>query len=121
MTLTPEDHQRINAAIARAETATSGEIFCVLSRQASEYRDTPLFWAAAASLVLPAMLIPLGFSPAWFDWVPGFGGWTAGHAAAADTTGAFTLIAYAGVQAVTFLVPAATSRPHPSARPRSVA
>jgi putative membrane protein len=106
MTLTPEDHKRINAAIARAETATSGEIFCVLARQASEYRDTPLAWAAAAALVAPALTIPLGFSPAWFDWVPLFGGWTAGHSAAADTTGAFTLIAYALTQAVVFLVAA---------------
>lgn len=106
MTLTPEDHARINAAIAKAETATSGEIFCVLSRQASEYRDTPLAWAAAAALILPALLIPLGFSPAWFDWVPFFGGWTAGHSAAAESTGAYTLIAYAAVQAVTFLLAA---------------
>lgn len=106
MMLTPEDHARINAAIARAETATSGEIFCVLSRQASEYRDTPLAWAAAAALILPALLIPLGFSPAWFDWVPFFGGWTSGHSAAADSVGTQTLMAYAAVQAAAFLVAA---------------
>ena len=48
-TLSPEDHKRINAAIAKAETATSGEIFCILTRQTSEYRETPFAWAAAAA------------------------------------------------------------------------
>jgi putative membrane protein len=105
-TLNADDHARINAAIARAETATSGEIFCVLTRQASEYRETPLAWAAAAALVLPALLIPMGFSPAWFDWAPGFGGWTAGQSAAAAGNGAVTLMAYAATQAVVFLVAA---------------
>lgn len=105
-TLSPEDHKRINAAIAKAETATSGEIFCVLTRQTSEYRETPFAWAAAAALVAPAALIPMGFSAAWFDWAPGFGGWTAGHAASASATVASTLLAYAVTQAAVFLVAA---------------
>lgn len=104
--LSPDDHTRINAAIAKAETATCGEIFCVMARQASEYREVPFAWAAAAALVAPAFLIPLGFSPAWFDWVPGFGGWTAGHSAAAQATAASTLIAYAVTQAAVFMVAA---------------
>ncbi|MBX7249141.1 MAG: TPM domain-containing protein [Caulobacteraceae bacterium] len=105
--ISPEDHKRINAAIAEAETTTSGEIFCILARESSAYREVPLAWAAAAALVLPAALIPLGFGPAWFDWAPRFGGWTAAHAAAVETTTAVTLLAYAATQAVTFLVAAA--------------
>lgn len=104
--LSPDEHRRINAAIAEAETRTSGEIFCILQRQASEYRDTPLAWAAAAALVLPALLIPFGFHAAWFDWVPFFGGWTAGHIAAEANTVALTLAAYAATQAIVFLAAA---------------
>jgi len=105
--LSPEDHRRINAAIAEAETRTAGEIFCIVQRHASEYRDTPLAWAAALALVGPAVLIPFGFSAAWFDWVPGLGGWTAGHASAAEGSAAQTLIYYAVVQAAVFLLAAA--------------
>jgi len=122
-TLGPEDHKRINAAIAKAETATSGEIYCILTRQASEYRETPFAWAAAAALVLPAILVPLGFSAAWFDWVPGFGGWTAGQSASADATVTTTLFAYAVTQAVVFLASALVVSTPPVRRaltPRSV-
>jgi putative membrane protein len=101
--ISPEDHKRIDAAIAKAETTTSGEIFCVLTRQASEYREIPFAWAALAALTAPALLIPFGFSPGWFDWVPGFGGWTAGHSAATQAAVSDTLIAYAAVQAAVFV------------------
>ncbi len=104
--LSPEEHRRINAAIAEAETKTAGEIFCILQRQSSHYRDTPLAWAAGAALLLPAVLIPLGFHASWFDWVPGYGGWTAGHSAGEANTVALTLAAYVAVQAVVFLVAA---------------
>lgn len=104
--MSPEEHLRINAAIAAAETRTSGEIFCILQRQSSHYRDTPLAWAAGAALVLPALLIPLGFHAAWFDWAPGFGGWTTGHASGEANAVALTLAAYVAVQAVVFLVAA---------------
>ena len=104
--LTPDDHKRINAAIAKAEESTSGEIFCVMARQASEYREVPFAWAAAAALIAPALLIPMGFSPAWFDWVPGFGGWTAGQSTAAQATAAITLLCYAVTQAAVFMAAA---------------
>ena len=103
MKLTPADHERVNAAIAKAEAATSGEIFCILARESSDYRETPVAWAAAAALLAPLLLIPLGFGPAWFGWLPFFGGWTAGHAASVDETALTTLIAYAATQAVIFL------------------
>lgn len=94
-------HARIARAIAEAETRTSGEIFCVLARKVSPYRDVSLAWAAAAALILPMGLIPLGFEP---GWVPGLGdSWEAAHLAARETTIGHALTAYALIQAVVFL------------------
>lgn len=100
--LTTEAHDRIAAAIAAAETRTSGEIFCVLARRVSSYRDVSLGWAAAAALTLPLGLIPLGFEA---GWIPGFAdGWEAAHLAAREVSTGQALGAYAIVQAVLFLV-----------------
>ena len=102
MTLSPDHHQRIADAIAAAETQTSGEIFCVLARSVSRFRDLVLAWAAAAALILPLVLIPLGFDPAL---VPGIGdGWSAGHLAATPALVGTTLGAYALTQAAIFLI-----------------
>ncbi|CAN7163060.1 TPM domain-containing protein [Brevundimonas sp. LjRoot202] len=99
--LTTEAHDRIATAIAAAEAHTSGEIFCVLARRVSSYHDVSLAWAAAAALILPLALIPLGFEPAW---IPGFAdGWEAAHLAARDVSLGQALGAYALVQAVVFL------------------
>lgn len=100
-TLTSEAHDRIAAAIAAAETRTSGEIFCVLARRVSSYRDVSLGWAAAAALILPLGLVPLGFEAAW---IPGFAdGWEAAHLAAREVSTGQALGAYAVIQAVVFL------------------
>lgn len=97
-----EAEARIAAAIAEAETRTSGEIFCVLAGSVSSYRDVSLTVAAAAALILPLFLIPLGFEPAW---VAGFSqGWEAGHLAARDVTVGHALAAYALLQAGVFLL-----------------
>lgn len=99
--LTADTHDRIAAAIARAESGTSGEIFCVLAREVSAYRDVSLGWAAAAALILPLGLIPFGFDPAW---VPGMAdGWQAAHLAAEDVLVGQALAAYAMIQAAVFL------------------
>lgn len=101
MQLTPEAHQRIADAIATAETRTSGEIFCVLSRQVSTYRNVSLAWAGAAALLLPLALIPLGFEP---RWVPGFAdGWEAAHLATRHLTIGHAIGAYALIQATVFI------------------
>jgi putative membrane protein len=55
--ISANDKQRISEAIRQAETKTSGEIFCVVAHQASDYRLVPLAWAAAAALALPWPLI----------------------------------------------------------------
>lgn len=101
MQLSQEDHARIAKAVADAESKANGEIVCVLARRASEYRETPLAWACAAALLLPLILIPLGFGP---SWLPAFsGGWVAAHSAAVESSAAAVLSAYAVVQAVVFL------------------
>src|SRR5215469_13082532 len=57
--ISPADKARIAEAIRAAEAKTSGEIFCVIARHASDYRLVPLAWAAAIALVVPAPLIYL--------------------------------------------------------------
>lgn len=100
MDFTPQDHERISRAIAAAEANTSGEIFCVISRQVSTYRDIRMAWAAAASLVLPAILIPLGLSGDWF----GFNGdWQVAHVASQSDEVNRALTAYALTQVLTFI------------------
>lgn len=99
--ITPDDHARITAAIRTAEARTSGEVFCVLAHRVSSYRDVSLGWAAAAALLAPMLLIPLGFDPAWLPGVAD--SWEAAQMAARDATVARTLGAYAIVQAAVFV------------------
>ncbi len=99
--LTPEVQSRIGDAIAAAEARTSGEIFCVLARRVSSYRDISLGWAAAAALLLPLGLIPFGFDPAW---IPGLGdGWQAAHLSSTDVVVGQSLAAYALIQSAVFV------------------
>jgi putative membrane protein len=58
------DKTRIVEAICAAEAKTSGEIFCVVAHQSSDYRLVPLAWAAALALLVPAPLIYLTLWPA---------------------------------------------------------
>jgi putative membrane protein len=55
--ITDADRARIADAIRAAETKTSGEIFCVLARNAGTYRLMPVAWAAALALAVPLPLI----------------------------------------------------------------
>lgn len=118
---TTETHDRIAAAIAAAEARTAGEIFCVLAGRVSSYRDVSLGWAAAAALILPLGLIPLGFEPAW---IPGFAdGWEAAHLAAREVSTGQALGAYAVIQAVVFLAVYLVTRLPPVTRrvtPRAI-
>ncbi|MFN4295720.1 MAG: TPM domain-containing protein [Brevundimonas sp.] len=95
-----EEHARITAAIREAERSTSGEIFCVFAHRVSQHADVVIAWAAGLALVLPVLMIPFGFNPAW---LPGFSaGWTAAHLAATEITVALTLAAYAAFQLLVF-------------------
>ncbi len=101
MRLKAEDHARVAGAIAAAEARTSGEIFCVLARQVSSYRDISLAWAAAAALLFPLLLIPFGFDSTWF---PGLSdSWEAAHLAARNVTIGRAIGAYAVVQGAVFV------------------
>nr|WP_299171455.1 TPM domain-containing protein [uncultured Brevundimonas sp.] len=99
MRFTDEDRARVAQAIATAERQTSGEIFCVLSRGVSSYFDVSLAWAAAAALLLPAALIPLGLDLAWM----GGDGWEAAHASAQAVGVGQALGLYALLQAGLFV------------------
>ncbi len=98
------DHARINAAIARAEETTSGEITCVVKAKAMDYAETPLAWAAGTALVAPLILFALGFMP--HDWLASAmartQGWTA-----IGVNGSFhiweAVIAYAVLQLILFV------------------
>lgn len=105
MQFTTDDHARVAEAIARAEENTSGEIFCVVARQVSSYRDVSLAWAAAAALLLPLGLIPLGFAAHWLPSLTSLGSadWQAAHAAAREVEIGQALAAYALVQAAVFV------------------
>jgi len=62
--ITQADKDRVADAIRTAETKTSGEIFCVIAHQASDYRLVPLAWAALIALIVPGPLIYLTLWPA---------------------------------------------------------
>lgn len=99
--LTDQERADIAAAIAAAEQRTSGEIYCVLAAQSSDYRETPLAWAAGAALLAPALLLLAGVevqAPAAVT------GWTAAQAgAAAETAARAALIGAILLQAVLFV------------------
>jgi len=57
MEISPEDRERISAAIHAAEGKTSGEIVCVLARTSSDATALPIFIAALISLALPWLLV----------------------------------------------------------------
>ncbi len=58
--LNEEDRARISAAITEVEAKTSGEIFCVLAKDVSRYREVPLLWAAVAAFAVPPLLVLAG-------------------------------------------------------------
>ena len=104
MDVKPQDHERIAEAIARAEMTTAGEIYCVLADQVSDYRETPLAWAAGAALALPALALLLGLRPDALNAL--FGGWDVAHVAAGDAAVLSALSTYILIQAAVFVVTA---------------
>jgi putative membrane protein len=108
--LTPEDHARITAAVAKAEEGTSGDIFCVLAGEVSSYREVPIAWGAAAALLVPPIVLAFGLKPL-LDAVTA-GGWTAAQASALPGELGFALTGYAVLQMVLFaLVAGLTALP----------
>jgi putative membrane protein len=58
------DKERVAEAIRQAEIKTSGEIFCVITRQSSDYRLVPVAWAALIALAVPMPLLYFTLWPA---------------------------------------------------------
>lgn len=56
MHLTPQDHDKVSAAVAAAELTTDGEIVTIVARQSDDYRDVALHWAVLAMLLVLAVL-----------------------------------------------------------------
>lgn len=104
MRMTPQDLDRIASAVAQAEKTTAGEIFCVLAPEVSDYRETPLAWAAATALVLPAGALFAGFRPEMLTRL--FGGWSIGHASALDGAILSALSTYVVLQLIVFMLTA---------------
>jgi putative membrane protein len=79
--LTDVERERVEAAVARAEAATRGEIYCIVAPDCGDYRETPLAVAAFAALAAPVLLLAGGIHVT----VPGLiqGGWTAAAVGAA--------------------------------------
>ena len=101
--LNPADHDRLHAAIAQAEAATTGEIFCIVARESAAYREVPIAWAAIVALLGPLLALTLGVRPARL-LAPLQGGWTAAHAGALEAASMGALVGYAGLQVILFAV-----------------
>ena len=102
MLLNPDDHKRIEKAVAAAELTTRGEIVCVVAEEASAFLEVPLAWAAAVAIALPLLVLALSnFTPhpdimAWR--------WQAAHIGATHTNVIAALAAYAIGQSILFVI-----------------
>lgn len=65
-TFTTEEHERVRAAIAAAETRTSGEIYCVLAHDSDGYFFPASFALTVAMLAL-SLILGLVLDGMWYD------------------------------------------------------
>jgi putative membrane protein len=76
-TITPmndDDRERVSAAVARAESASSGEIVTILAHRSDDYADVALAWAAFVGLVaLAALTLFPAFYLGLYEYLSG--GW----------------------------------------------
>ena len=72
--LSSSDLEAIEAAVREAELRTTGEIYCVVAEDSSDYGETPLAWGAGVALLAPALLLLGGVHVAIPDF---FSGWSA--------------------------------------------
>jgi putative membrane protein len=99
--LTGIDKDRITAAVAKAEEATTGEIFVVLANEVSRYREVPLAWAAALALAVPPIVLSLSLAPLT-DLTGAL--WLVGQMGALQSELGMAIGLYAAAQIVLFLV-----------------
>jgi len=96
------DRERIEAAVAKAEAGTSGEIVCVLASEVSHYPEVALGWAALISLALPPLAMVLGVRPLALAADAGF--WMAAQAGALEGELVLALGLYALLQTALFVL-----------------
>ena len=99
--LSEQDRTRISAAINEVEQKTSGEIFCVLAKDVSRYREVPLLWAAVAAFAVPPLLVLLGLHRLALASI--FTSWTDESAHATEGLILRALASFELVQAAIFL------------------
>lgn len=63
----PEDRERVVAAIARAEARTSGEIVVTAARESDDYIHVPLHAAAAVAFAAGIVLALVAWRGTWFQ------------------------------------------------------
>ena len=102
--LSTADHQRVHDAIEAAEKATSGEIFCVVAKESATYREVPFAWAAAIALAGPPLALVFGLRPSVPMMLALQSGWSVGHASALGDDLTTSLITYAVMQVLLFVV-----------------
>lgn len=63
--LSQQDHERVTAAVAKAEQVSDGEVVTIVAPRSDAYHDVALHYAVLAMLIVPAMLALL--PKAWID------------------------------------------------------
>lgn len=102
--LKPADLDAIAAAVRDAETRTTGEIYCLVAEESSDYAETPIAWAAGVALLAPALLLLGGVHVTVPDL---FQGWTAAQMTeAAESAARHALVGAILLQGVLFVVTA---------------
>ena len=105
------DRTRVEAAVRRAELRTRGEIYTVVARESSDYREVPVAWAAIAALAAPAVLLAGGVEVSapdiLTDWTSAQIGEVAEQAVRGALTGAILLQAalFVGVAILVTAIP----------------
>jgi putative membrane protein len=97
-----EGHKRIVAAIDAIDAKSDGEVYCLIARESSNYREVPLAWAAIAALLVPPLALMFGVDPNAL--VRMAQGWTAGQATLIQHQVVWALSNYAVGQAALFAI-----------------
>jgi putative membrane protein len=102
--LKPADLTAIEAAVREAEKRTTGEVYCLVAEESSDYGETPIAWAAGVALLAPALLLLGGVHVTLPDL---FQDWTAAQMSqVAESAARHALIGTIALQAVLFVATA---------------
>lgn len=111
--LSADERATVEAAIRAAETRTTGEIYCVVAQDSSDYHATPVAWGAAVALLAPAVLLLAGIQVTAPDMLT-LGGWTAQQVEdVGEATARAALFGALLLQALLFIVTLAVVSIHP--------